>query len=132
MIRHYLTCKQALKNLAVSKRDPVICAQVLIEFWSVATRPREANGMGLKPDDADVYIEQAMRSFPCLLEPPDIADRWRDIVIRHSVISKQAHDARLVAVMEAHEISLLLTLNIAHFVRFTAIRCLSPSEVIAT
>jgi predicted nucleic acid-binding protein len=129
---NHVACKEALEKLALNGGDPVICAQVLIEFWSVATRPREANGIGLKPTEADLYIEQTMRSFPCLLEPPDVAVRWRNIVIRYSVISKQAHDARLAAVMEAHDIGELLTLNSAHFARFSSIHCMSPAQVVAS
>ncbi len=37
-----------------------------------------------------------------------------------SVIGKEVHDARLVAVCHVHKVSHLLTFNVAHFARMAA------------
>jgi predicted nucleic acid-binding protein len=126
----YGLCLQALQIVMRSDDDPVICAQVLIEFWSVVTRPRAVNGMGLSASQAERYIEQTLRSFPCVIEPPDMADHWRDVVVRYDVTGKQAHDARLIALMNAHGINRLMTLNTAHFARYHEVESVSPSDVI--
>ena len=127
----YSNCLQALQQMTLGGDDPVICAQVLIEFWSVVTRPREVNGMGLDSAQADLYIEKTLRTFPCVIEPPDVTDRWREVVVQFNVIGKQAHDARLIALMNAHGISRLLTLNTAHFARYHHIECVLPGDVIS-
>lgn len=127
----YSNCLQALQEMTRKGDDPVICAQVLIEFWSVATRPRAVNGMGLDSAQADLYIEKTLRSFPCVIEPPDVTDRWREVVVQFNVIGKQAHDARLIALMNAHGITRLLTLNAAHFARYHHIECVLPVDVIS-
>jgi predicted nucleic acid-binding protein len=116
------------------KADPPwhICAQVLIEYWVVATRPRAVNGLGLSPEQADQEIDLILTFLNILPEPPDVFPRWRQLVAPHKVLGRPAHDARLVAVMQAHGINELITLNSDHFRRYSnLIRCRLPSEVVA-
>ncbi|NCO40880.1 MAG: PIN domain nuclease [Armatimonadetes bacterium CG_4_10_14_3_um_filter_66_18] len=123
-------CEQAVGRLRQEGHDLVACAQVAIEFWVVVTRPREANGLGMTPAQA----EAALRDFDVLLrwlpEPPDLAQRWRRLVTRYFVSGKPAHDARLVALRQAHRLPSVLTLNPTDFSRYSGIRCLSPHDVI--
>ncbi|HSI36136.1 MAG: type II toxin-antitoxin system VapC family toxin [Phycisphaerae bacterium] len=101
------------------------------EFWSVATRDRNANGMGLAFDAAEVRLTRIMAAFPCLPEPKDLPARWWDLIRAHQVISKQAHDTRLVAFMLGHGLDVLVSLNAKDFARFTEIRCVTPAELMA-
>ena len=55
--------------------------------------------------------------------------RWRKLVATTDTRGRPAHDARLIAVMEAFDVADLITLNPQHFSRFQQIRCLTPSEV---
>ena len=55
---------------------------------------------------------------------------WHDLVNRHEVKGKNAHDARIVAAMLRHGISHLLTFNAADFIRFAAIQVWTPSDII--
>jgi predicted nucleic acid-binding protein len=48
----YETCVAALGSLAGQGWNAFVCAQVIIEFWTVATRPRDVNGLGFSIDDA--------------------------------------------------------------------------------
>jgi len=102
---------------------------VAIEFWSVATRPTSANGLGLGPEEAEAALRDAEQWIVWLPEPPDIGVRWRALVTRYRVEGRQAHDARLVAFMEACGLNQLLTLNVADFRRYTTITALHPSTV---
>ena len=105
------------------------CAQVMIEFWTVATRPKKVNGLGLTPAEAEASLRDAEQLITFLPEPPDIAIRWRVLANLHRVQGKQAHDTRLAAFMEAHGLTNLLTLNGADFARFKGLVCLSPEAV---
>ena|SRR5437879_2634655 len=122
-------CELALQR-SLQRRDRVfLCAQAAIEYWAVATRPKSANGLGLGPNDAELGLRRAEGWLIWLPEPPDIAARWRALVNKHNVLGKQAHDTRLVALMVAHGLTHLLTLNPADFARFPGITCVEPAEV---
>ena len=122
---------QALDAITRASEETYVCAQVLIEYWVVATRPREANGLGLSIPDADRNLDRIEALFPCLPEPPDIGRLWRDVVRQHSVRGKQAHDARLVAVMQAHGVERIITLNCQDFTRYQGIAPLTPADALS-
>lgn len=127
----HATSLQALDKLIAEKTHVCICSQVLVEFWVVATRPRAVNGLGLTVDEAITRLHEIEETFLLLPEPPDIAKAWADVVREHRVIGKQAHDARLVALMLSHGITQLLTLNASDFARYAEIAALTPAEVLA-
>ena len=122
-------CELALQRLLQRQDRVFLCAQAAIEYWAVATRPKSLNGLGLSPIDAESGLRRAERWLVWLPEPPDIAVRWRALVNKHSVLGKQAHDTRLVALMEAHGLTYLLTLNAADFARFPGVTCVEPASV---
>jgi predicted nucleic acid-binding protein len=126
--RHAI-CAAALRTLSTSEHELYLCAQVLIEYWAVATRPRNVNGLGLEPDVVDASIRELEAALVLLPEPPDIAARWRELARRYTVRGRQVHDAHLVALMLAHGVTNLLTLNGADFARYPEITCLSPEDV---
>jgi predicted nucleic acid-binding protein len=126
------SCLKAVAELVSARRSPVVCAQVLIEFWVAATRPRGANGLGVTAADATLFINQTLLTVPCLPEPWDIAQRWRSFVSRYGVIGKPAHDTRLVALTVAMGITDILTLNVADFARYAEVRCLTPTDVLSS
>jgi len=49
----------------------------------------------------------------------------------NAVHGTRAHDTRLVAAMQRHGLTYLLTFNTADFSRFTAIHGLSPEDILA-
>jgi predicted nucleic acid-binding protein len=55
---------------------------------------------------------------------------WRDLVATNDVKGKNAHDARLVAAMQRHGLTDLLSFNKPDFARFTAINAFTPAEVL--
>jgi predicted nucleic acid-binding protein len=121
----------ALRRLSADGHDPVMCAQVMIEFWSVATRPKPSNGLGFDLAHAARLLDDFTRSIRVLPEPPDMAARWRHLITTYTVISKQSHDARLAAVVDAYGFRNLLTLNVGDFRRYAEVTCFPPADVVA-
>jgi predicted nucleic acid-binding protein len=124
-------CLQLWGELAADARGAVLATQVLIEYWVVATRPKGTNGLGLDPVDADGDVSRFLKILPCLPEPPDVLVRWRHLVASTGTRGRPAHDARLVAVMDAYGISELVTINAADFHRFSHIRTRLPGDIVS-
>lgn len=110
----------------------VITAQVLIEFWVVATRPRDVNGLGWTPQETTEKINQLITQFILIEETKDIFINWFQLVINYKIKGKRTHDIRLLAVMKSHHITHLLTLNPRDFVQLPGIIIVQPQDIIAT
>lgn len=95
--------------------------QNCIEFWNVATRPADRNGLGLEPADADQLLRLVERLFPVLPDVPAVYPQWRQLVVAFDVSGVQVHDARLVAAMRIHSVTHILTFNVIDFVRYAAL-----------
>jgi predicted nucleic acid-binding protein len=107
-----------------------ITPQILIEFHALATRPVEANGLGLTLVQAGVEAAKMEAIFPMLPEAPGIYSRWRALVTSYQVMGRQVYDARLVAVMQTYGVTHLLTMNAIHFRRFSSIVVTEPGDVV--
>ena len=115
----------------LSQRDEcVITAQVLIEFWVVATRPVEVNGLGWNVQRTQNQINQLLSQFSLLEETPQIFPNWLQLVTTHSVMGKRTHDLRLIAVMKTYEITHLLTFNPDDFLKTSDLTIVHPSDLV--
>jgi predicted nucleic acid-binding protein len=76
-----------------------------------------------------VEVEQYLNKFPLLPDSPDTLPNWLALVKAHDIKGKKVHDARLVAVMQAHGVAHLLTFNAGDFKSFTSITALDPNDV---
>lgn len=126
---------ETLNALAVLKTngDSVsIIPQNVIEFWNVATRPVEKNGLGFTHQQTQAEVERIERIFQLILDTPEIYAEWKRLVIAHAVQGKQVHDTRIVAAMNIHGITHLLTYNKNDFGRFAGIVIVSPPEVVSS
>ena len=123
--------RAAITKLRGSGTRTFIVTQNLVEFWSVATRPVTANGLGYSPLVADRLIDRFERLFSLLPDDPLIHAEWRKLVVNASIVGRQAHDARLAAAMIVHRIPQILTFNVADFRRYPGITPLDPAAVIA-
>jgi predicted nucleic acid-binding protein len=124
--------RQALEVAEGRSLRPAIAAQVLMEFWVVATRPKSVNGLGFEPDDVARDLRTFLDTLTFLPDPRDLFDRWLHLVTRERVCGRPGHDARIVGLMEAHGVRTLLTLNPGDFKRFPTITALTPSEFVAS
>jgi predicted nucleic acid-binding protein len=104
-----------IERLLASGETVFISAQVLVEFWAVATRPEAANGLGWSTATTAEAIRALRDQFPLLDETPDALDRWFGLVERFHVAGKHTHDARLAALLLAHGVRRLLTFNTTDF-----------------
>lgn len=106
----------------------VITHQSIVEFWSVATRPVNVNGLGITTEKVASELERMKRLCQVLPELP-IHEEWQRLVIRYRVLGKSVHDARLVAAMIVHGVTKILTFNGADFTRYSEISVLDPFQI---
>jgi len=123
-------CKDAIGLLADSGNQLRICTQIAIEYWVTATRPVDVNGFGLSLLEADKNLADITAAFSCLPEPAVIFDIWRSLIVHYGVIGKQAHDARIAALMLAYGVTHILTLNPVDFNRYPNITPVTPQEIL--
>jgi hypothetical protein len=120
---------QAIKRLRLRGDWPCLTAQNLIEFWAVATRPVGANGFSWDTQKTRVEIDQLLNKFQLLDDTPAIRTNWVNLETTHDVKGRKVHDARLVAVTQAHGVTHLLTFNIDDFKSYSGITLVHPTDV---
>jgi predicted nucleic acid-binding protein len=118
--------KSAVTRMLASGIRLALAAQVLFEFWSVATRAVAANGLGWAVPQARAAIDGFRGRFPILAEPPAVVDLWLDLVVAHALKGKRIHDAHLLATMKANGVNQLLTFNVADFPSGAGLTIVSP------
>ena len=101
----------AVKRIRQRGDEPAIVPQVLYEYWVVATRPADKNGLGLSPVQARQAIDEFTRSMIILRDERGIFMNWLTLVTDHAVSGKRSHDTRLVAAMLRHDLTELITFN---------------------
>ncbi len=118
---------------SLSDHDLVTSTQNIAEFWNVCTRPSAARGgLALSSREAQRRLRLLERFIHVLREPPSAYATWKTLIITCNVHGKQVHDARLAATMKAYRIKRILTLNATDFVRYPAIKAITPQEVVET
>jgi predicted nucleic acid-binding protein len=95
----------------------------------VATRPVSANGFGWAPAQAHQAIVRFRAQFGLLEDAPSVFTHWLALVAANGVEGKRAHDARLAAMMLAHGVTTVLTLNPKDFGGFPGIAVLHPRNL---
>lgn len=123
-------CLDALRKLRSRNEELCYTPQVVVEFWNVCTRPAGSRG-GL-----DLFVDQTERKVRLIerhfvLLPDNLATfrEWRRLAVTHSLIGLAVHDAKLVASMNVHGVTNLLTLNETDFKRYTNINAVNPSDL---
>jgi predicted nucleic acid-binding protein len=125
-------CSSAANSIELLLRhreEVFIVPQNLIEFWCVATRPEFSNGLGMSIGETAQRIATFKEAFVLLPDGESIFGEWEQLVIKHQVLGKQVYDARLVAAMNVHNVTHLLTFNTADFKRYEKITVVDPSSV---
>jgi hypothetical protein len=113
--------------------DLVLFPQSLYEFWSVATRaigppPTGLKGLGMTCKRAADWSRFFRRRFTLIRDPDDLFERWQTLVETHGIRETKSHGARLVAAMQAHKITRILTFNAGDLKRFS-ITVIDPASV---
>ena len=127
---HHPVATQALARLLGQGDEVYVTPQNFIEFWAVATRPVEANGFGWTSERTAKEVTDLQDRFPVLPDSPEVFNRWLELVNRLPVHGKRVHDARLVAVLLAHEVEHLVTFNTSDFGLFSFLSLIDPNSLV--
>jgi predicted nucleic acid-binding protein len=119
---------KAISTLIGDQHHLLIAPQSIYELWSVATRPVQANGLGWLPTQTRNIIDWLTLEFELLSDSNDLYSHWLELVTKHQVSGKPSHDARLVAAMQLHGLTNLLTLNTEDFKRFAGVNLFHPKD----
>lgn len=120
----------AINKLLRAGEEIFILPQNLIEFWAVATRPKDVEGLGLTAAESSAHIVTFETLFSLKEDTSAIYLEWKRLVNQHAVMGKNVHDARIAAALTVHGINHLVTFNKKHFKRFSAFTTLLPTEVL--
>lgn len=120
---------RAISTLLARGDEPTVAAQILVEFWVVATRPVGVNGFGWTVAQTHAAILSFQTQFALLEDTPAVLTHWMRLVVASGVQGKRAHNARLAATMLAHGVSTVLTLNPKDFDDFHGIVVLHPRDL---
>lgn len=126
---HSITAVAALQALWRDGHELRIVPQVLYEYWAVATRPVEANGLGFPVEVVSDDLDRFKALFSVLRDERGVLDPWQNLALATRANGKQSHDVRLVAAMQRHGLTHLLTFNVADFKRFSMIELLDPQHL---
>lgn len=103
--------KKFLKDAVTGGWRAFATSQVSREYWVVATRPVEDNGLGLSPDDALHNTAAFQRMVQLLPEDRETHERLAGLVRSHELKGKRIHDANLIAVMAVNGLRRIKTYN---------------------
>ncbi len=121
---------QAVAKLISQNQGICLAPQVISESWVVATRPTDVNGLGWSLETVEQVTVGLLKEFPILPETPQLFSEWHRLVVQYRVVGKQAHDARLVAIMNDNGVTDVLTFNVKNF-RAYNLTVVSPDEIVA-
>jgi predicted nucleic acid-binding protein len=122
----------AVATLRTSGHRLCLVPQNLCDFWVVCTRPVSANGLGKTASAAAAELAALKSLFTILDDLPGIYVEWERLVVAHSIVERNAFDARLVAAMRTHGELEILTFNNHDFRRFPGIAVYTPDAVVAS
>lgn len=115
---HYTVVVDIISNLLMEDTVLVLAPQTLYEFYAVATRSPESNGLGLAQEEALQEVINLQDSYVVLPENEKILNHWISLLQEFEIKGKTIHDSRLVAYMLSHEIEYFYTLNKKDFSRY--------------
>ncbi len=116
----------SLTSLARGGEALVISPQIAAEFWNVATRPAQNNGLGMSIDEARAELGGLESLCSMCEESLDVFTEWKRLIVAHAVSGVQVHDARIVAAMNVYGIRRIVTFNAADFTRYPNIEVIQP------
>jgi predicted nucleic acid-binding protein len=82
-VQHQLAT-DTISRLLMQSDECLLVTQVIIEFWVVATRPTQVNGLGWTVEQTRSTIDQLLDRFPFLEESPQIFPNWLNLVTTNS------------------------------------------------
>jgi predicted nucleic acid-binding protein len=84
--------------------------------------------------DTNVLLRWSDRDNPhhqeCAGAVNTLIDVWQQVVTHYRAMGRQAHDARIAALMLAHGVTHILTLNPDDFRRYQGITVVTPRDIL--
>jgi predicted nucleic acid-binding protein len=120
--------RQVLQNLSAASNDLWISRQVIREYLATLSRSQTfTTPISIATLVADVqYFEN---QFLVAEDNFQVTQNLLTLIEQVPTAGKQIHDANIVATMQAYNIPILLTHNVADFKRFTPLITLLTLEV---
>lgn len=118
--------RQSVSRLMRRGDAVFFCSQNIAEFWNVATRPSDKNGLGFSHEEVLQEVSSIEGLLSLLTDIPAVYTAWKAIVRDHKVQGVKVYDARLVAFMNVYAIEGILTFNDADFKRYSNITAIHP------
>ncbi len=129
----YEVTLDALASLRDQGHSLAMVPQGGYEYYVVATRPPDQNGLGLTSSEAIHDLDDRLGLFKLLRDERSVFASWRRVIEEYAVHGKAAHDARIGAAMLKHHVDCLLTFNVRDFTRYEKeITILNPHVVVTT
>lgn len=125
----YSAASTAVEILLLQGNNLYITPQNIVEFWNVATRPLNKNGLGMTVQQANNEVDSFESLISLKLDTPTIHQHWKNLVLNYAVKGVNVHDARLTAAAIAHGLSHILTFNVRDFKRYAEIIVVHPEEI---
>ncbi|MGL4512670.1 MAG: type II toxin-antitoxin system VapC family toxin [Lacipirellulaceae bacterium] len=116
--------ERAVAALRGGQHELCLVPQVLYEYWVVVSRPLAESGLGMSTADVDAAITLWLEVFTLFRDERGVFALWRELARQHDAKGKSAHDTRLVAAMNRHRLTHLLTFNVTDFRRYPGIEVL--------
>jgi len=123
---------EAVGHLLETGWECVLTPQVVIEFWVVATRPNQENGLGWTVEQTAAEVTSLLNQFALLEDNSQIFTFWMDYVTAYFIKGKRVHDIRIQAVMKTYQITHLLTFNSKDFLSLEGFVILHPDQVVSS
>jgi predicted nucleic acid-binding protein len=121
----------AVSRLLKQNETVFFCAQNIAEFWNVATRPADVNGLGMSHEEILQEVAQIEALLELLPDTPGIYPEWKRIVREFKVQGVKVYDARIVALANVYGVGSILTFNANDFRRYTTINAIEPSSLLS-
>ena len=126
--RHHRDAGRLLGESGTRGLHLAASGQVLREYLVVATRPLDANGLGLPVRDATANVSEFLRCIQLCDETEEVAGRLRQLGLTYGLRGKRLHDANIVATMSTHGIRALITENPGDFALFDEIDLVTVAD----
>lgn len=103
--------------------------QIIREYMAVATRPVEANGLELSPNDTINNADAFRKWLLFFAESETVSNKFRLLIERYHLSGTRILDANVTATMLAHGLSKIVTDNTGDFPDFPEMKPFELPEI---
>ena len=126
---HHDEARSLLRVAREAGYSLALSGQIIREYLVVATRPVQANGLGMSAVESLHNVRIFTPRALLCAETETVSARLRSLIATHALSGKRIHDANVVATMVAHEIHWLITENRDDFAVFGEIQTLGLADL---